>query len=445
MTRFMIAGTHSGCGKTTITCAILQALMNRGGEVASFKCGPDYIDPMFHSKIIGAASYNLDGFFCGKDTLNYLLHKNAREFSVIEGVMGFYDGVGDTASSHQLALDTDTPVVLVLDCKGMSLSLGALMRGFLTFRQPNRIAGFIFNRLPESLVNMAKQLCVEMNVKYFGRFPLCREAAIESRHLGLVTADEIGELKQKMQLLAETAEQHLLLDEMLAVGSRAECVPFRSSEITFRSEHHPKIAVAYDKAFCFYYEDNLNLLREMGCDIATFSPLSDNALPEGVSGLLLGGGYPELYAERLAANHSMLTDIRQRIAAGMPTIAECGGFMYLHDTIEGDDDTNYQMAGVIAGHVCKTERLRRFGYVNLTAEKDNLLCRRGEVMPAHEFHYWDSDNCGGDFTARKASNGLEYPCIHAGERLYAGFPHLYFYAKPEIAQNFVRKCEEFAL
>lgn len=445
MTRFMIAGTHSGCGKTTLTCAVLQALVNRGCDVSSFKCGPDYIDPMFHSKIIGTAAYNLDGFFCDRDTVNYLLHKNARDVSVVEGVMGFYDGVGNAASSRQLGLDTDTPVVLVMDCKGMSLSMGAVMKGFLEFQTPHNIAGFLFNRLPESLIDTAQRLCDEMNVKYFGRFPICREGAVESRHLGLVTANEIAGLQEKMQRLARLAEEHILLDDLLAVGQTAGRVAFPPPSVTYRSQIRPKIAVAYDRAFCFYYEDNWNLLRELGCEIVRFSPLTDSAIPHGVSGLLLGGGYPELYAARLAANRSMLDDIKKKINAGLPTVAECGGFLYLHEDMEGSDGGSYPMAGVIQGHAFKTERLRRFGYINLTAERDYLLGRRNEVIPAHEFHYWDSDNCGTDFTARKASNSLEYACIHANDHLYAGFPHLYFYAKPAMAENFVKKCEEFAL
>ncbi len=443
MTRFMIAGTHSGCGKTTVTCAILQALKNRGLDVASFKCGPDYIDPMFHSRVIGTAAYNLDGFFCGKDTLNFLLYQNGRDVSVMEGVMGFFDGVGQTASSHQLALDTETPVVLVIDCKGMSASIGAVMKGFLTYRTPHNIAGVIFNRLPESLVDMAKAFCTEMQVTYFGRFPTAKECTVESRHLGLVTADEIQGLKETIQRLAALAEEHLLIDELLQTGKCAEISTFTPPVIPYRSTICPKIAVARDKAFCFYYEDNLNLLREMGCEILPFSPLTDRAFPDGVSGLLLGGGYPELYAKELAANESMRSDIRAAIAACLPTIAECGGFLYLHQTLETPDGEIYPMVGAIDGHGFCTEKLRRFGYVYLTAEDDNLLCERGEIIPAHEFHYWDSDSCGDGFTARKASNGLTYPCVHARESLYAGFPHLYFYANPKIAEHFVRKCEAY--
>lgn len=443
MKRFMVAGTNSGCGKTTITCAVLQALINRGYEVSSFKCGPDYIDPMFHSKIIGTCAYNLDGFFCDKNTINYLLNKNFGGISVIEGVMGFYDGVCDKASSYQIARDTETPVIFIIDCKGMSTSIGAVMQGFISFKKQNNIAGFIFNRLPESLIDTAKNLCSRINVRYFGRFPYFKECSIESRHLGLVTADEIKGLKEKMQRLAELAEKNLLIDSIIECSEGAENIEFNVPYINKITESTLRIAVAYDKAFCFYYEDNFNLLRELGCEIVKFSPLEDSVLPVNINGLIIGGGYPELYAEKLSENKSMLDNIRNKINSGLPTIAECGGFMYLHKMLEGKDGKRYNMVGTIDGNAYKTDKLQRFGYIYLTAEADNLLCKRGEKIAAHEFHYWDSDCCGSDFTAKKASNGIGYKCVHSSLSLYAGFPHLYFYANPEIAINFVKKCEEY--
>lgn len=443
MKRIMISGTNSGCGKTTITCAVLQALVNRKYGVTSFKCGPDYIDPMFHSKIIGAKSRNLDSWFCDKNTINFLLHKNAEDISVIEGVMGFYDGVGNKGSSCQTAIDTNTNVVIVIDCKGMSMSIGAIMKGFLSFKEPNNIVGFIFNRLPESLVDMAKKLCNEMNVQYFGHFPYCKECSIESRHLGLVTDCELEDLKEKMQKLSELAEKNLMLDKLIEYSESSQFPEYTKPIFEKAVKSKLKVAVAYDNAFCFYYEDNFDLLRELGCEIVKFSPLNDKNLPENISGLILGGGYPELYAQKLSENKSMLFDINSKIKSGLPVIAECGGFMYLHKTLENQDKKRYNMVGIINGEAYKTDKLQRFGYVEITANSDNLLCMAGDKIPAHEFHYWNSTDLGNGFSAKKASSGMLYSCIHSNMSIYAGFPHLYFYAKPEIAVNYVKQCEKY--
>lgn len=440
MKRIMFAGTNSGCGKTTVTCAVLQALVERGHKVSSFKSGPDYIDPMFHSKIIGTKSRNLDGCFCDSNTLRYLLKKNALDISVMEGVMGFYDGVGEKASSHCLSLDTETPVIVVIDCKGMSLSIGAVMKGFLEFRRPNNIAGFIFNRLPASLEDKARELCQSLNTGFFGFLPYNKECVMESRHLGLVTAGEISDLKQKMHKLAETAEKTLLIDEIIRISESAPELSCHAPEVKKITEIPIRICAAYDEAFCFYYEDNFTLLEELGCEIVRFSPLSDSALPDDICGLILGGGYPELYADKLSSNKSMLSDILNKINNKVPTIAECGGFMYLHKTLVNKEKMRYNMVGAIDGEVFPTEKLCRFGYISLTAENDNLICSSGDEILAHEFHYWDSSSCGEDFNAVKISSGANYEAVHASDSLYAGFPHLHFYSNPEIAVNFVKKC-----
>ena len=226
MNRIMIAGTHSGCGKTTVTCGILQALVNRKIKTSAFKCGPDYIDPIFHRKIIGINSGNLDGYFCNKDTLNYLLSKCDSDCAVIEGVMGYYDGAGKLYSSFKTAEDTDTPVIIVIDSKGMSNSIGAVMQGFLTYEQPNKIVGFIFNRLPESLVGMAKELCKKYNTEYFGRMPFDENVSIESRHLGLIINQKTVDYRQKMQLLSELAEQFIDIDKILIYSQKTETLKF---------------------------------------------------------------------------------------------------------------------------------------------------------------------------------------------------------------------------
>lgn len=441
MKRIMIAGTHSGCGKTTVTCAILQALVNRKMNVSSFKCGPDYIDPMFHSRITNIPSYNLDRRFCSKNKLNQLLCGHKTDISVIEGVMGFYDGAEPETSSCAVSLDTSTPAVIVIDCRGMSFSIGAVIKGFLDYRR-NNIAGFIFNRLPESLVEQTKKICTEAGTEYLGRMPLCAESVIESRHLGLVTSGEIADIKTKMQSLAKLAEEYIDLDRLTAIAETA--LEIRTSP------EHPlpltttplRIAVACDNAFCFCYEENLELLEELGCEIVDFSPLDDKKLPENICGLWIGGGYPELYAQKLSENTSMLASVKSAVNAGIPTIAECGGFMYLCRTLTDINSTVYRMCGVLNGDCYPTKKLQRFGYAELTALKNNLICDEGEKIMTHEFHYWDCTDCGNSFHAKR-SRKREDMCIHSTESLYAGFPHLYLYADTRIAERFVKKCMEY--
>ena len=438
----MLCGTNSGCGKTTVTAAVLKALLNRGISAASFKCGPDYIDPMFHSRIIGAQSYNLDRFFCDDDMLKFLLEKHSRkaDISVIEGVMGFYDG--GRASSYELSQALDTPAVIVVDCKGMGASVGAVIKGFLSYRYPNNIAGFIFNRLSERLIPEVRKICEELNTEFLGYLPFCKNAEIQSRHLGLLTADEISDLQTKAQILAKAAEENVNLDRLIELSDAGDFGAFKAPALTKITKKPVVIAAAKDAAFCFTYRDNIELLEELGCEIRYFSPLSDKKLPENTRGIILCGGYPELYAERLSKNTAMLSELRERILGGMPTIAECGGFMYLHETLENESGKQFPAVGVINGAAFKTEKLQRFGYVDLTAKRDNLLCKAGETIPAHEFHYYESSDAGGDFSAEK-TNGAVYSCIHADENIYAGFPHLYFYAAPLIAENFVKKCVEY--
>lgn len=440
----MLSGTHSGCGKTTATIAILQALINRGIKAASFKCGPDYIDPMFHSRVIGTESYNLDRFFCGDNTLKFLFekHSHGSEISVIEGVMGFYDGGG--ASSHELSRALNAPVIMIVDCKGMSSSLGAIVKGFLTYKSPNNIAGFIFNRLSERLLPEAKEICAELGTECLGYLPFCKDALIHSRHLGLLTADEISDLQDKTQLLAKNAEKCVNLDRIIELSDAGDFPEFSTPILPEIEKKQVVISVARDNAFCFLYHDNIELLEELGCEIQYFSPLSDEKLPENTDGIILCGGYPELYAKQLSENRAMLEDLREKISGGVPTIAECGGFMYLHKTFENNKSERFAGVGIINANAFRTEKLQRFGYIKMTAKTDNLLCKVGENFPAHEFHYFDSECSGTDFSAEK-TNGTTYSCVNGGENIYAGFPHLYFYANPQIAVNFVNKCKQYNL
>ncbi|MEL7607988.1 MAG: cobyrinate a,c-diamide synthase [Bacillota bacterium] len=440
MNRVLIAGTHSGCGKTTVTCALLSAFKMRGMDVSAFKCGPDYIDPMFHREIVGVRSHNLDPFFCGGGELRGLLTAHAGELSVIEGVMGYYDGVGPegTGSTYDVARQTDTPVVLVVDVKGMAASAGAVLHGFRSFRPQSRIRGVIFNGVSPVLYEDYKEVARAAGVPALGFLPRLPELTVKSRHLGLITAGEIADIKAKLVRLGKLAEQYI---DMTGILELARSAPALDEPLTPEAAlpRSVRVAVARDKAFCFLYQENLELLESLGCELVFFSPLCDRALPERIGGLYLPGGYPELHLEALSSNAAMRRAIREAVPGGLPTVAECGGFLYLHESLDG-----YPMAGVINAKAFKTDKLQRFGYVTLTANADNLLCAAGNAIRAHEFHYYDSADNGTGFAAKKARDGCEYACVHATSTLYAGFPHLYFPANPSFAESFVRKAAAYA-
>ena len=435
--RLLIAGTGSGCGKTTIVCAILQALKNREYDVASFKCGPDYIDPMFHSEIIGAQSTNIDLFFSDEAQARSLFGKHAAELNIIEGVMGFYDGMGmdsEAASSHHAAQILDAPAILVVNGRGMALSAAALVKGYLELRRPSGIAGVIFNNISSMTYPLLKAAVErECGVKVYGYMPNCPECALESRHLGLVTAQEVDGLRAKMQLLAAQAEKSIELDGLIELMQAQ--APMEAGSFVQKHIGSVRIAVARDKAFCFYYRDNLEMLEEMGAELVPFSPVCDEKLPD-CDGLILGGGYPELYLEQLSRNASMRSSIREAIAGGLPAIAECGGFMYLTESIAG-----YPMAGAIETGCFNAKRLQRFGYTTVTAQEDSLLFSAGDAIRAHEFHYWDAENPGDDLNSQKPS-GKRWKCAYTTDTLYAGYPHLYFPSNPGAAKHFIEKCLE---
>lgn len=439
MHRVLIAGTNSGCGKTTVTTGLLYSLKKRGVRVSAFKCGPDYIDPMFHREAIGVPSYNLDPFFSSPTQLCRHIAAHAGEISVIEGVMGYYDGIGTEGSSgtYDVACATDTPVILVINAKGMYTSVGAVIQGFRDFRDPSRIKGVIFNGISQELYNGLAQIAKKAGVEPLGFLPYSENIRIGSRHLGLVTTAELADLNKSLENLCELVDRYIDVDGILRIARSAALIMQEPTKAAFIGK--ARIAVAQDKAFCFLYPENIELMEMMGAELVFFSPLTDKKLPDNINGLYLCGGYPELYARQLSENESMLASIKKSVESGLPTIAECGGFLYLHDTLDG-----VPMVGVIHAEAYRTERLQRFGYVTLTAEKDNLICHAGESIPAHEFHYYASVDYGKAFVARKAGNNREYHCIHAENTFYAGFPHLYFPANQRFAESFIRKATEHA-
>lgn len=437
--RILIAGTNSGCGKTTVTCAILAALKKRGVDVASFKCGPDYIDPMFHRETLGIPSQNLDLFFCMGTQLQSQLAADQHALRVIEGVMGYYDGIGTDgiASSYAIAKATSTPVILVLNVKGMYTSAGAIIYGFSQFRPDSGIRGVLFNGATPMLYEGLQQIARDAGIIPLGFLPFDATLAIQSRHLGLVTANEIVDLRKKLDTLALLAEQYIDLNQILLLA--AEAPPLSTDQCEKMHVARVRIAVARDEAFCFLYQENLTLLTSLGAELCFFSPIHDSVLPEHIQGLYLPGGYPELHAKALSGNSTMLASVKSAVERDLPTIAECGGFLYLHDTLDG-----LPMVGVIHAAAFRTAKLQRFGYITLTAQTDNLLCKAKESIRAHEFHYYESDSQGSDYLAGKPNSKRQYACIHATDSLYAGFPHLYFPSNPVFAESFIKQADKYA-
>ena len=357
----------------------------------------------------------------------------------IGGRAGYYDGIGldsSRASTFEVAQRTESPVVLVLNAKGAGLSALAVLDGFLHFAPENRIRGVILNGCTAmSYRTLARAIEERFSVRACGFLPQMPDCSLESRHLVLITAAEVDDLKEKMQRLAAKARETIDLDALLQIAKSAPPLTFTPPDIPVAGEH-VRIGVARDRAFCFYYEDSLELLRRLGAELVPFSPLSDERLPEDLHGLYLGGGYPELYAERLEANAAIRASIRAAVERGLPCVAECGGFMYLTQSIAG-----HAMAGVLSGSCFDAGKLTRFGYATLTAQRDSMLFAAGEQIPAHEFHRWDAENPGEDFLAEKPS-GRSWRCAYAGETLYAGYPHFHFYANLSAAVRFVEACRK---
>lgn len=444
--RLVIGAAGSGSGKTTVTCAILKALKDRGINVGACKCGPDYIDPMFHERAIGVSSRNIDGFFCG-DKLVQRLAERAGDCDVLicEGVMGYYDGIsmGDfTAGTYDIASKTKTPAVLVVSGKGMALTAAALVKGIADFRRDSNIKGVILNNVSPAVAERLSPVILQnTGIPVVGCLPNLPHCAFDSRHLGLVTPD--AAVTEKLNILGKAAEQYIDIDSILKIADEAEPLPYNTSGEMCKPADL-KIAVAMDEAFCFYYKDNIDLLKKMGCDILYFSPIRDKAVPKA-KGILLGGGYPELYAEELSKNREMLTDIKNKLLGGMPCLAECGGFMYLHNNMQDKNGVSHKMAGVVDGDAVYKGRLVRFGYITLSAQAESCLLKKGEKIRAHEFHYWDSTNNGCCFKADKPAGGKGWVCMHSIENTLCGFPHIYYPSNPHFARGFVEKCRQYKL
>lgn len=481
--RILIAAPHSSSGKTLLTCALLRLLQNRGRAPIAYKCGPDFIDPMFHERILGAFSHNLDSFFCTSGQVQEIFSRNFTnqnaDCAVIEGVMGLFDGLAGksiSASSYDIARITKTPILLVVDPSGMSRSVVPLVKGFLDYdkaqsgENASLIKAVFLNKCSKSQFELLKpQIEAECGVKVIGFLSKECEYVLKNRHLGLFLPSEIKNLQEEISKIAKNLDESLDVAELEKI--MAESAPcdrpenrdflqtpsnftsdFPAQHFQFSSFSFPfTIAVARDEAFCFYYHENLAFLEELGAKITFFSPLHDSSLPGDASALLLGGGYPELYASALQENASMRHSIKSAVKNGIFVLAECGGFMYLQNKIigssftkaggivpvsHGEQTVSYEMCGAIEGEARFTGSLVRFGYAEFTqnhrADSTSPLAIKG-----HEFHYFDSTNNGTDFTAQKSLSNRTWQCMIQTENMLAGFPHLYYRSCPRIIAEFL--------
>ena len=443
---FVIAGTHSGCGKTTVTLGLLSALVDRGISVQSFKAGPDFIDAGIHRLATGRQAINLDPWMCGDEgaTKSFRRYACLGEIAIIEGVMGMFDGTHGTAA---LAAMLSLPVILVVDAYGMAESAGALVHGYAEWAAASgvRLAGVILNRVGSER-HFERIKSAVQDAEVLGYLPREAEIGISSRHLGLATADEAPMTRQQVGLLSAKIEKHVQLDRVLdlaTTGSEPSCE--RTISRPGRVATTVRIAIARDIAFSFYYDENLDLLREAGAEIVTFSPLWDSALPAGTNAIYLGGGYPELHAEQLSSNSSMRTAVLDWAAAGRPVYAECGGLMYLSKGIRDFDGSFFPMAGALHFETAMLDRRAGLGYREIRLRKDCILGRAGAVVRGHEFHYSEIQ-AGHDMNAagiEMAYDVADAQGISRGVEGYntgsvlASYVHVHFGSNQRAARHFV--------
>ncbi|MBT3320531.1 MAG: cobyrinate a,c-diamide synthase [Clostridia bacterium] len=444
MAGVLIAGTNSGSGKTTISMGIMAALVHRGLSVAPFKVGPDYIDPGFHEFVTDVKSHNLDAFMLSEENLKYVYAKYAYgKIPIIEGVMGMFDGLGTSsvASSAHVSKITGAPVILVIDGRGVSTSAAAMAKGFAQFDADVRIAGIIVNRVSGQAHYEIIKTAVEKYAKLpcLGYLPKQEGFELGSRHLGLIPHGEVADLNDRIERLRTLCEQHIDLDEIVAIAKQNETgqatLPrglakfFEESKLLFEGK---RIGIAKDIAFTFYYEANLDMLRELGAQLVPFSPLGDEKLPENLDAIYIGGGFPEVFAKKLSENESFLADMKSKLEDGMVCYAECGGFMYLARSITTLENETYGMCGFFDVNCTMTKRLRRFGYITINYD--------GLRFGAHEFHR--SNMSGGQldygYAIEKNRDGKltnEWECGAKQENVLAGYPHVHFYAEPQFARK----------
>jgi len=450
-----VAGTHSGVGKTSVTLALVSALRRRGLRVQPFKVGPDYLDPTYLSVAAGRPCYNLDGWMTGKDYVRKVFAERAvaADISVIEGVMGLFDGsdpVGPEGSTAEIAAWLDAPVILVADVHGLSRSIAALVKGYATFDRSVRIAGVVANNCGTERhgVWLAESLDASDLPRLVAAIPRGAFPELPRRHLGLVTADAgiLGE--SVLDALGEALERHGSVDEILHLARETSDISMGESPQTgTTSDRRTRLGIAHDAAFHFYYPDNLDALAAAGCELVPFSPVADPELPENLYALYLGGGYPEEHAEELSNNTSMIESVHCFAARGRPVYAECGGLMYLSQGVESREGKRFPMVGLLPSWTRMLGRIKSLGYVEVALAKDSLFGVEGSSLRGHEFHY--SELVGdptdtGEWTPvyrtrYRRRDEWNSEGFQSGNIL-ASYVHMHFASKPGAVDHFLTVC-----
>lgn len=451
----MITAASSGSGKTMITCGLLELFKRKGLNPLACKCGPDYIDGLFHKQVLELEGMNLDSYFEAPEELRDKYSCLSKDhLPVVEGVMGYFDGLGGSttrASSWEVAHILDLPAVLVVDARGASVSLAALIKGFLEFERSmgSQIKAVIFNRMSPMLYPRIRELVErETGIRAAGFVPELDFLKVGSRHLGLVLPEEIAGLREQMNRLGKCLEETIdweFLAELGAEKEERDALEEENTEASCTAAFSFRLGIAMDEAFCFYYQDNLRLLERLGGELVYFSPIHDRSLPEQLDGLILGGGYPELYCEALSLNESMREAVKKAAEGGLPVLGECGGYLYLLEELEAEDGRIWPMTGVLKGKGYKKGKNSRFGYIGVEAEKDSLYLNPGEQIRGHEFHYWDCEVLEEEWVmrAKKPVGNRSWPCIRIKNQVMAGFPHLFYPSCPAFAVRFAKACVRY--
>lgn len=442
--RLIIAATQSGSGKTTITAGLLKALKNRGLNVQAYKVGADYIDTGWHELASGKPSHNLDSWLVGEDKLKkiFIETSHGADLSIIEGVMGLYDGgKGGVSSTAEISKLLNAPVILVIDAKSMGTSAAAVALGFKEFDKSIDLAGVILNRLgSDSHKNIIVDALNQLGIKVFGAIKRNDEFFLPERHLGLVPTAE-NNSADVIDKISAAVEYQIDIDALIDLANTATPIKITSSPL-LAPNRRLKIGVARDEAFNFYYESSLQELERLGAEIIYFSPLHDEHLPE-VSGLIIGGGFPEMFAARLEQNKSLRADILNAATNNLPIFAECGGFMYLMRNLVDFDGNSFEMCGVIDGSATMTKKLQMVGYVEAEILSDCVIGKAGDKIRAHEFHFSTSNAQDNLFKCRRMRTGKEYLAGVCKKNIVASYLHIHFAGCPNAAINFMRQASNF--